>query len=220
VSAVFPLSLRVAERRCVIVGGGAIAAQKAASLVVCVAQVTVISPTLHRDFAPLRVEHLARAYEIGDLAEALLVVAATDDEATNRAVFAEARARGVLCNVVDVPELCDFFYPAVVRRGDLTLTVSTNGIAPALAKALREQLQSDFDEGWSALLQLLAEVRDEIKAGHSTLAERQQAWDRIVNQRDSLRALLGDGRRDEARARVRNLAFFGPPRKPLEHPNS
>lgn len=164
--ALFPIFLKLTGRHCVVIGAGHLAESKIASLRAADAAVTVIAPeissavaeqaasgelTLHR-----------RAYEQGDLTGAFLVVAATNDPTVNRAVFAEATATGVLCNAVDDPPFCDFYFPSVVRRGDLQIAISTAGNSPALAQQLRkdlnEQLPLDLGDWLADLGQLRREV--------------------------------------------------------------
>jgi len=103
-----------------------------------------------------------RGFETGDLDGAFLVVVATRSEPVGKQVFQGAQARGVLVNVVDVPEQCDFFYPAVVRRGDLQIAVSTSGRSPSLAQRLRQQLERQFGEGYAAWVAELGETRRQV----------------------------------------------------------
>src|SRR6266851_1242152 len=137
-----PIFLDVTGRRCVVVGGGEVAARKVESLLASGAQVIVVSPTLA---APAlnaavdrgMVEHIARAYRRGDIAGCALAYAATDDRDLHRALAEEARALGIPLNVVDVPELCSFIAPAVVRQGALQIAISTGGASPAFAARVR-----------------------------------------------------------------------------------
>jgi siroheme synthase-like protein len=137
----FPVSLKIEGTPCLVVGGGAVALQKTRALRRAGARVTVVSPRLHPGFKRLGVRHLRRAYRKTDLKGTFLVIAATDDPSTNRSVHLACARRGVLVNVVDVPALCTFIVPAVVRRGPVTLAISTDGASPALAKALRKDLE-------------------------------------------------------------------------------
>ena len=142
----FPIFLKLAARPCVVVGAGNIAESKIESLLTAEASVTVIAPeALPRvrawaEAGELRWEQ--REYHIGDLAGAFLVVAATATNAVNRAVFAEATAAGILCNAVDDPPFCDFYFPSVVRRGELQIAISTAGESPALAQRLRKEINA------------------------------------------------------------------------------
>ena len=142
----FPIFLKLTGRPAVVVGGGHLAESKISSLHAANAQVTVIAPSARESIAEMAangdVVWRRRAYALGDLAGSFLAVAATDDPAVNRAVFAEAEAAGVLCNAVDDPPFCDFYFPSVVRRGDLQIAISTAGQSPALAQRLRKEINA------------------------------------------------------------------------------
>ena len=140
----FPIFLKLAGRPTIVIGAGNLAESKIESLQAANAQVTVIAPE-----ARPRIEEMAangevtwhqRPYLDGDLRGNFLVVAATSDPAVNRAVFAEAEANNILCNAVDDPPFCDFYFPSVVRRGDLQIAISTAGASPALAQRLRKEI--------------------------------------------------------------------------------
>jgi precorrin-2 dehydrogenase/sirohydrochlorin ferrochelatase len=158
--------VRLAGRRCLVVGAGKIAADKVAGLLIHGAQVEVVSPR-----AVQRIQKLVRKGEIlwrrrkfspRDVDGAFLVVAATNSSVTNQAVFRACKARGVLCNAVDDPPHCDFFYPAVVRRGPLQIAISTNGESPALAARLRRELEKQFGPEWSDWVKHVGKLRREI----------------------------------------------------------
>ncbi len=138
----FPVSLRVGGEPCLVVGGGRVALQKTRSLLASGARVTVVSPEPAAAFRRLRVDLLRRRFRAGDVDGRVLAIAATDVPAVNRAVFDACRRRGIPVNVVDVPELCTFIVPSVARRGPVTVSVSTGGLSPSLAKALRERLEA------------------------------------------------------------------------------
>jgi len=133
----YPLMLKVKGEACLVVGGGAIALQKARALRRAGADVTVVSPRFTPAWARLRVRRLRRRFRAGDVAGCVLVIAATDDPGVNRAVAAACRKRSIPVNVVDVPELCSFIVPSILRRGPVVIAVSTGGQSPSLAKALR-----------------------------------------------------------------------------------
>lgn len=141
----YPVFIELHHRACVVVGGGSVAERKVQALLEAGADVTVVSPAITPVLQELArtgaLQHVNRDREDGDLEGSFLVVAATGDAAVNRAVSAEARERNMLVNVVDVPELCNFFVPAVCRRGDLQIAVSTSGRAPALARAIGRRLE-------------------------------------------------------------------------------
>jgi precorrin-2 dehydrogenase/sirohydrochlorin ferrochelatase len=160
--------LKLAARPCVVVGAGVIAESKIESLLGAEAKVTVISP----DAMP-RVQAwaeggditwLQREYADGDLAGAFLCVAATEVPAVNRAVFAEATARGVLCNAVDDPPFCDFYFPSIVQRGELQIAISTAGESPALAQRLRKELNAALPLDLGEWLMELGRLRREVVA--------------------------------------------------------
>lgn len=166
----YPVFLDLKGRRCVVVGGGPVAEGKVQGLREAGARVVVISPTatdpLARWAREGEVEWLARPYRRGDLEGAFLAIAATDDPETNRAVAEEAFARGVLVNVVDTPDLCLFIAPAVVRRGPVTVAVSTGGLSPALARRIRRSMEDpDLCRclAWAGLADLVGEVRARLR---------------------------------------------------------
>lgn len=158
----FPVSLKVQDAPCLVVGGGRIALQKTRALVKAGARVTVVSPDLSPSLKRLGPKHLRRHFRASDVEGAFLVVAATDDPAVNRAVHQACVRRGVLVNVVDVPELCTFIVPAVVRRGPVTLAISTGGRSPGLAKAIRKDLERLYPRSLGRLARELGRARRRI----------------------------------------------------------
>jgi precorrin-2 dehydrogenase/sirohydrochlorin ferrochelatase len=142
----FPIFLKLTARPCTVVGAGDLAESKIESLLTANARVTVIAPHANARITVLadsgEITLHPREYADGDLAGQFLAVAATDNPAVNRAVFAEAEASGVLINAVDDPPFCDFYFPSVVRRGDLQIAISTAGASPALAQRLRKEINA------------------------------------------------------------------------------
>lgn len=161
--AMFPMFVQLAGQRCVIVGAGAVAEQKVRGLLAAGARVRVIAPEatpyLSRLARSRKISWQRREFRGGDLRGAFLVVAATNSAAVHGRVFREARRRGVLCNVVDVPPQCDFYYPAVVRRGRLQIAISTGGESPALAQRVRRHLEDEFSEGFGRWVAQLGRAR-------------------------------------------------------------
>ena len=159
----FPMFLKLAGRPCLVVGAGRIGEPKIRSLVECGAIVRVVAPTATRGVteAASRDEFAwwQRAFEVDDLDGVFLVVAATSSREINHSIYQEAQRRGVLCNVVDDPPHCDFFYPAVVRRGNFQIAISTGGLSPALAQRVRKQLEVEFPPVYGSWLEKLAEKR-------------------------------------------------------------
>lgn len=164
----YPIYLDLAGKPCLVVGGGTVAEGKVEGLCECAAAVTVISPTVTPRLATLAasgaITVLRRPYQTGDVCGYRLVIAATDDRALNARIAREAQAQGIWVNAVDDPEHCDFIACSVVRRGDLTLAISTAGLSPAMARWVREELEALIPEEFGALLELLAEARRELKA--------------------------------------------------------
>jgi siroheme synthase-like protein len=200
------ISVNLAGRRCVVVGGGEVAGRKVAALLEAGARVCVISPKLTAELQRLAssnaVEHLARDWRSEDLKDCLLAFAATDDPGVHRAIAEEARAQRVPINVADEPELCDFITPSVVRRGDLQIAISTSGASPALASRIRRDLQVIIGPEYETVAQIMRAARSYVRTRHhdsrvrarilqaiagSDIAEhvRQADWaaiDRLLNQ--------------------------------------
>jgi precorrin-2 dehydrogenase/sirohydrochlorin ferrochelatase len=165
----YPVNLVLEGRRCVVIGGGAVAARKVEGLVAAGAAVVVIAPEISSSIRELGVSLVQRGYRPGDLAGAWLAIAATDDPGVNRLVHADGEAAGVWINAADDPQACAFTLPAVVRRGPVMVTVSTAGRSPALAGWIRGQVAAQLGPEVGLLAELLSEARDQLKAaGRST----------------------------------------------------
>ena len=162
----FPMFVKLAGQKCVVVGGGSIAESKLDSLLASEAEVHLVAPRITPNIERLaraaRVRWYDRKFVPADLDGARLVVAATNDVHVNQTVFRAATVRGILCNAVDDPERCDFYYPAVVRRGDLQIAISTNGKSPALAQRLRKHLEREFEQSYAGWLEWLGTVRESL----------------------------------------------------------
>jgi siroheme synthase-like protein len=175
--------LDVTGRRCLVVGGGTVGLEKAAGLCTCGAVVTVVSPVLDPGFAELDVEWIERPYETGDLDGMFLVIAATSDRPVNESVSRDAEARQMLCNVADVPDLCNFILPAVHREGPIAVAVSTGGASPALAKRLRSQIAELVGPEHAELAEELRAMRPEVKERFATYEERRDYFENVVAER-------------------------------------
>jgi len=159
----YPVHLDIQNRDCLVVGGGGVATRKVANLLKCGARVTVVSPAMSE-----RLQNLAenkvlilklRPYRSADLEGKFLVIGATDDEALNRQISSDAEQRGTLCNIADRPEVCNFILPSIVQRDDLVITISTSGKSPAMAKNLRQQLETQFGPEHGEFLRLMGAIR-------------------------------------------------------------
>ncbi len=196
--------LRLAGRRCLVIGGGEIGLEKVEGLLACDGEVTLIAPEAEpalQDYAregSIRWEQ--RAYAgAADLEGAFMVIAATNDTDANIAVFEDAERRAMLVNIVDVPPLCNFILPAIVRTGPLAIAISTAGASPALAKRMKREIEGQFGEPYARLAVLLNEVRGWAKGTLPTYQDRKQFFEGIVGGDPDPVALLRDG--DEAAVR-------------------
>jgi siroheme synthase-like protein len=178
--------LKLEACRCVVVGAGVIASQKLASLLDSGAEVRVVAPEAVDSIRELarngRVVWTQTEFRPEHLAGAKLVIAATGDAAVNEQVYRAAQEHGVLCNSVDEPERCDFFYPAVVRRGDLQIAISTAGKSPALAQRIRKDLEAQFDSSYVSWLEWLGTVRQLYFQRHVEPGLRTQALHRMADR--------------------------------------
>jgi len=174
----FPMFVKLNNRPVLVVGAGKIGEEKIRGLLdtgACIRVVALRASAAVREWAEAgEIILQEREFSPADLAGMVLVVVATASRAVNESVFSEAQRRGVLCNVVDVPEKCDFFYPAVVQRGDLQIAVSTAGQSPSLAQKLRQQLERQFGPGYEGWVARLGETRREVLC--SSLDSARKRW--------------------------------------------
>lgn len=162
----FPMFVKLAKRRCLVVGAGKAAEEKIPTLLRCGAHVVVVAPTATRNIqgwaADNKIIWEPRRFESRDLEGIFLTVVATPQKALNRTIFEQAQERNILCNVVRDRPLCGFYYPALVRRGPLQIAISTAGHSGALAQRLRKQLESQFGPEWESWLRWLGEARSSL----------------------------------------------------------
>jgi precorrin-2 dehydrogenase/sirohydrochlorin ferrochelatase len=174
----FSMFLKLSARPCLVVGAGAIAESKIASLLEAGGRVRVVAPEATqqvRAWAEEKtLEWFQRPFEPNDLDGMFLVIAATSSTQLHERIFEQATRRGVLCNIVDVPPLCDFYYPSVVQRGALQIAISTAGQSPALAQRLRKQLEDQFGPEYEEWLTQLGEARDKLHATDMDPDERKR----------------------------------------------
>ncbi len=205
----YPIYLNLQGQRCIVIGGGPVAEGKVHGLLQAEAVVTLIAPTITEGLQALvraqLVTYYAREYQPGDLADAFLAIGATDDRAINEQVWQEAQDRHILVNVVDDTPHCNFIAPALLRRGDLTVAISTGGKAPALAVRLREEFERTLGQEYARFLQLASELREPLAARHTDFAQRKAIWYQLVDA--DILALLRQ--RDEAAARQRITEITG-----------
>ena len=176
--------LRLTGRRCLVVGGGEIGLEKVEGLLACDGDVTLVAPDAEPALAELAAEGSItwqqREYEPDDLEGRLIAIAATDDTEVNIRVFEDAERRAMLVNVVDVPPLCNFILPAIVRTGPLAVAISTAGASPALAKRMKREIAELFGDAYAELAVLLNEVRGWAKGTLPTYQDRKEFFESIV----------------------------------------
>jgi precorrin-2 dehydrogenase/sirohydrochlorin ferrochelatase len=209
----FPVFLDLDDRLAVVVGGGAVATERAAKLAAHGALVRVVSPDVSSALASLVadgtvVEHLARPYAHGDLNGAVLVVAATNVPEVNAAVRLHALAAGAQVNVADDPEGSTAIIPALMRSGDLAIAITTGGASPVVSRRIREDLEDRFGPGWAGLIDLLADSRDDLIATHPDIATRRAAVEGLVDS-GIVDRIANDGP-DACRSEVRDLLGLAP----------
>jgi precorrin-2 dehydrogenase / sirohydrochlorin ferrochelatase len=201
----YPIYLDLKGRDVLVVGGGAIAEGKAMQLVEAGARVTVVSPELTDALRAAadsgKITHLCGSFAEGDLNGAFMVISATDDRRVNEKVAKDAKERGLLCNVVDQPDLCDFITPALVTRGALQISVSTGGGSPTLTQRVKREVAALIGEEYGVLLELATEMRAEAKDRVADFERRKEVLRAFVES-DALDLIRAD-RLDEARALAR-----------------
>lgn len=215
----FPAFLKLEQRSVLVVGAGKVGEQKIEGLLSTGARITVValeaSPAVHEWARAGRLVLHQRAFHPDDLDSVFLAIVATQIRALNEFVYREAQRRNVLCNVVDVPELCDFFYPAVVRRGDLQIAISTSGQSPSLAQRIRKQLEQQFGPNYAQWVEELGQTRKLILASelpHQTKQDllhslsSREAFEAALNK---LRATNGGPRSSKGGRDARSAAATG-----------
>jgi siroheme synthase-like protein len=182
-----PVALEVEGRAILIVGGGEVAARKAAAFAECSAAVTVVSPHLKQGFPTVR--HLARKYESGDIEGFTLVCAATDSRQVNAQVAADAKAAGIWCNIADDPQGSDFHTAATVRRGEIAVGINSGGASPVLARHLKRKIEQAVGNEYAELLEIATSYRIDVK-------KRGDFWRQLLESEILL--LLKSGKKAEA----------------------
>jgi len=185
-SALFPMFVKLAGRRCLVVGGDSVAESKVESLLRAGAQVTVVSPALTDRLERMESHGLFAwrrgRFDSSDLDGAFLVIAATSDDVTNESVYREADRRGILCNAVDEPPRCHFYFPAVVQRGALQIAISTAGLSPSLAQRLRKELEEEFGPEYGEWLLWLGVIREALMARNVSFHMRRRLLARLASR--------------------------------------
>jgi precorrin-2 dehydrogenase / sirohydrochlorin ferrochelatase len=191
--------LKLAGRRCLVIGGGDVGLEKVEGLLACDADVTLVAPLAHPELEALAAEGSIqwekRPYAgAADLEGAFMAIAATDDSEVNIGVYDDAERRAMLVNVVDVPPLCNFILPAIVRSGPLAIAISTAGASPALAKRMKREVAALFGEEYARLAVILNDARGWAKGTLPTYQDRKEFFEGIVNGDPDPAALLREGK--------------------------
>ena len=195
----YPVNLRVAGRRCLVVGGGRVALSKVQGLVECQASVTVVAPSILDELADLPgVTCERRAYRADDVVGCRLVITATDDPEVNRAVFVDGETAGVWVNSADDPANCSFTLPSRIRQGSLLVTFATGGRSPAVATWLRRRFSEEFGPEYGTLIDLLATEREALRA--SGRSSEGLDWQPALDS--GMLELIREGRLAEAKERL------------------
>lgn len=194
----YPICLDVAAKRCVIIGGGEIAARKITFLLNCRAKIIVVSPQINEKINVFvqegKIEWSNHKYQDKDLNDAFLVIIATDDSELNKQISREAKNKGILVNMVDSAEDSTFILPAILSRGSLNIAISTEGKSPALAKKIRDDLSEMFGKEYIGFVELLGNLRQTVKTTFDTQSKRAIIWNKLLTS--ELLDLLKKGRRD------------------------
>jgi len=195
----YPVSLDIKNRKCLVVGGGSVGTRKVKTLLECGAQVTVVSPGVSGQLRELVDSGLIilekRPYREADLDGMFLVIGTTDDEELNRQISIDAEKLNMLCNIADRPEVCNFILPSIVKRGDLTISISTSGKSPALAKRLRIELEEQFGNEYAEFLRLMGAIRKKLLSQKHEPEAHKHLFEKLISR--GLLDMIRGKRKDE-----------------------
>ena len=195
----YPVSLDIKDRKCLVVGGGRVGTRKVVTLLDCGAKVTVVSPHVRGNLIELADRGLItlekRPYRKTDLDGKFLVIGTTDSEKLNRQISMDAEKLNMLCNIADRPEVCNFILPSIVNRGDLTISISTSGKSPALAKKLRVELEEQFGSEYAEVLRLLGAIREKLLSQKHEPEAHKHLFEQLISR--SLLDMIRGNRKDE-----------------------
>ena len=195
----YPVSLDIKNRKCLVVGGGGVGTRKVVTLLDCGAKVTVVSPDVRGKLLELADSGLIilekRPYLEADLDGMFLVIGTTDDEKLNRQISIDAEKLNMLCNIADRPKVCNFILPSIVNRGDLTISISTSGKSPALAKKLRIELEEQFGNEYAEILLLMGAIREKLLSKKHEPEAHKQLFEKLISR--GLLDIIRGNRKDE-----------------------
>ncbi len=203
----YPVYLDLNGKKCVVVGGGTVAARKVGSLLKSSADVWIVSPDLSRQLKELvvqkKVRYIKERFEERHLKDAFLVIGATDDSSINSRISREAQRKGILVNIVDLPEDCNFIVPSVVERGNVVISISTGGKSPALSKKIRKELEQRYGEEYEEFIVLMGEIREYIMSEVNDGRQRSVIFQKLVDS--EIIDLLKKGRKDKAEEEIARI---------------
>jgi len=206
----YPVYIKLRNQSCVVIGGGKIAEGKVEGLLAVEARVTVISPELSPRLQELsnqkQITYIPRPYQAGDLTGAFMVICATDQAEINHQVWQEASANRQLVNVVDDTPRCNFIAPSILRKGDLTIAISTSGKAPALAVRLKERFQREIGPEYERFLELAGELREPLAKHIPDFETRKALWYELVDS--DILEVLARGEEDSAKEIISQVVGF------------
>lgn len=202
----YPIYLDIKNRNCLVIGGGSVGTRKALTLLACGANVTVVSKTatekLHQLSNNGMIKLKKRTFQTTDLDDRFLVIGATDNQELNFQIHAAAERRGLLCNIADCPEACNFILPSILNRGDLIIAISTSGKSPAFAKKLRKQLETEFGDEYAEFLRLMGAIRKKLLSENHEPEAHKHLFEQLIERdlvqmikngdMDSINSLLHD----------------------------
>lgn len=207
----YPVYLKLDNKKCLVVGGGKVAERKVKTLLGCGATVFVVSPALtewmEEAAAQRKITAIRRNYTATDLENAFLVIGATDDNRINQRIADECSERNILVNVVDETPKCNFIVPAVIRRGPLSISISTDGKSPMLARRIREELEQSFGPEYSEFLNLMGDIREHVIKHVPEEAKRRDMFHSLVYS--DIIDLLRDGQHDKVKERINHVLGSG-----------
>lgn len=182
----YPISLDVQNRHCLVVGGGSVGARKISTLLDCGASVTVVSPRISAKLNELAKKTTLiikkKPFQFSDLKDKFLVIGATDNQELNQQIHAEAERLGILCNIADRPEACNFILPSIVKKGDLVIAISTSGSSPAFAKKLRKDFEKQFGNEYAVFLELMGAIRKKLLAKDHKPEVHKPLFEQLINR--------------------------------------
>ena len=195
----YPVSLDIKNRKCLVVGGGGVGTRKVITLLDCGVKATVVSPVVSEKLLELAdngsIVLKKRPYREADLDGMFLVIGTTDDEELNRQISMDAEKLNMLCNIADRPEVCNFILPSIVNQGDLTISISTSGKSPALAKRLRIELEEQFGSEYAELLRLMGAIREKLLSQKHEPEAHKHLFEQLISR--GLLDVVRGNRKDE-----------------------